>query len=581
MSEDDKTKKEEMSVGEKVKETQKGVSLPVLSLRERADMLKVEFLERVDIKKIDKEILFLIPEETAKKFRMAPVDEEDGNIRVIMEDPEDIDALNSLRFLAREKKKRFSVFLSSPETVSTVLSCYESAEEALKDVVSVLREDDVKSGESEKKKAEDKKDEEAFVRDAPVAKLVEVVVRHAIDGKASDIHIEPSEEEYRIRYRVDGVLYSSLVVPKNVGKTIVARIKILADLKIDEKRKPQDGRFYSEFSGKRVDFRVSTFPVVEGEKVVLRVLDKDAGLGDLKDLGLMGRNFELFSRRIHDPYGIILITGPTGSGKSTTLYGFLKILNVEGTNIVTLEDPVEYLISGVNQSQIRPDIGYTFASGLRSILRQDPNVIMVGEIRDSETAELGIHAALTGHLVFSTLHTNDAIGAIPRLLDMGVEDFLLSASLRVVAAQRLARRICSECKTQIDVPKGQEKKIRAILGEIDKEEMVKYGISEEMFSQKLVLYRGAGCDNCGKTGYRGRIAIYEALEVDDAIQEILNDNAGHAENRLVEAIRAQKMVTMKQDGILKTLLGYTTLEEVESMTEGSRSVGGDLEDDAG
>ena len=557
------------------------VSAPPVSLHERADALGVGFCEGVDVKEIDKKTLLLLPEEAARKFRMVSVGINEGTVEVLMENAEDINALNALRFLAKEKKIKFSVSLTYPPVIDAVLSRYESAEKALKDVVDILNADDLDTKEVEQKKENEVSQQEAFVRDAPVAKLVEVVIRHAIEGKASDIHIEPSEDDYRIRYRVDGMLYSSLVIPKNVGKTVVARVKILADLKIDEKRKPQDGRFYSEFSGKRVDFRVSTFPVVEGEKVVLRVLDKDTGLGDLHDLGLMGRNFDLFTRRIHDPYGIILITGPTGSGKSTTLYGFLKILNVEGTNIVTLEDPVEYLIAGVNQSQIRPDIGYTFANGLRSILRQDPNVIMVGEIRDSETAELAIHAALTGHLVFSTLHTNDAAGAIPRLLDMGVENFLLSASLRVVAAQRLARRICKDCKEEIEISGGQKKKIQAILGEVSREEMQKYGVSEAMFSEKMVLYRGSGCDQCGKSGYKGRVAIYEALEVDDTVQRVLNDDAGHAENRLAEAVRAQGMVTMKQDGILKALLGLTTLEEVERITEGSRSVGGDTEDDLG
>lgn len=564
-----------------IEEKNEALSAPVLSLRQRADMLGVGYLESVDVKEIDKKNIALIPEETARKFRMVSVGVNEGVADVLMENAENIDALNALRFLAKEKKMKFSVLLTHPSVIDAVLSRYESAERALKEVVETLNEEDLNNDKLSQKKEEDLSNREVFIRDAPVAKLVEVVIRHAIDGKASDIHIEPSENDYRIRYRVDGMLYSSLVLPKNVGRTVVARIKILADLKIDEKRKPQDGRFFSETGGKRVDFRVSTFPVVEGEKVVLRVLDKDTSLGDLKDLGLMGRNLELFTRRIHDPYGIILITGPTGSGKSTTLYGFLKILNVEGTNIVTLEDPVEYLVSGVNQSQIRPDIGYTFANGLRSILRQDPNVIMVGEIRDSETAELAIHAALTGHLVFSTLHTNDAMGAIPRLLDMGIENFLLSASLRVVAAQRLARRICKHCLIEIEASNAQKKKIRAILEEVSQEELTRYGISEEMFSDRMILYHGSGCNECGKTGYKGRIAIYEALEVDSVLQGVLNDDAGHAENRLAEAVRAQGMVSMKQDGVLKVLLGLTTLEEVERITEGSRSVGGDVEDDLG
>ncbi len=554
----------------------------VLGFKEKADALGVGYRAKIDADDVDKKVLTIIPEETARKFRMVSVaQEKDTNVvDVVMENPEDVSALNALRFLAKEKGLKFSISLGHSASIDAVILRYESAERVLEDVVKVLTVDEQKQQQQDNERSAGE-DLMTVIKDAPVAKLVEVVIRHAIEGKASDIHIEPSDKDYRIRYRVDGVLYASLTLPKNVGKTVVARIKILANLKIDEKRTPQDGRFYSEFSGKRIDFRVSTFPVVEGEKVVLRVLDKDTGLGDLKELGLMGKNYEIFTRRIHDPYGIILNTGPTGSGKSTTLYGFLKILNVDGTNIVTLEDPVEYFIQGVNQSQIRPDIGYTFANGLRSILRQDPNVIMVGEIRDGETAELAIHAALTGHLVFSTLHTNDAIGAIPRLLDMGLESFLLSAALRVVAAQRLVRRVCSSCKREAKLISQQEKKIRAILSEIDPEEVKKYGITDEMLKDNLVIYEGAGCGECGNSGYKGRMAIFEVLEVNEAIQNILNEDAGHAEGRLIAAIREQKLVTMKQDGILKVLLGITTLAEIGRVTEGSKSVGGDVEDDAG
>lgn len=554
----------------------------VFDLRKRAEELGVEYREMTSIKNIEREKLLIIPEETARKFRMVSFAEEkeSGIIEVVMENPEDVNALNTLRFLAKERGIKFSISLGSSALIDSLLSQYGSAEEALKHVIEVLKVDEQNS--LDKETAADIKNEEmTMIKDAPVAKLVEVIIRHAIDGKASDIHIEPSENEYRVRYRVDGVLHASLMLPKNVGKTVVARIKILANLKIDEKRKPQDGRFYSEFSNKRIDYRVSTFPVVEGEKIVLRVLDKDTGLGDLKELGLMGKNYEIFTRRIHDPYGIILITGPTGSGKSTTLYGFLKILNVDGTNIVTLEDPVEYYIQGINQSQIRPDIEYTFANGLRSILRQDPNVIMVGEIRDSETAELAIHAALTGHLVFSTLHTNDAIGAIPRLLDMGVESFLLSASLRVVAAQRLVRRICPLCKQKKILGPQQKKKIRAILEEIDPEEVRKYGVTQEMIQEDIVVYEGAGCDECGGMGYKGRLAIYEALEVDEKMQQLLNEESGRSEGSFLKAAREQNLITMKQDAILKVLLGNTTLAEVDRVTEGSKSIGGDVEDDAG
>jgi type IV pilus assembly protein PilB len=385
------------------------------------------------------------------------------------------------------------------------------------------------------------------------------------------------DDEYRVRFRMDGILHSSLVLPRYVGRAVVSRIKILSNLKIDEKRKPQDGRFKIEKLGRVVDFRVSTFPVIEGEKAVLRVLDREEGLISFETLGLIGKNFEILSREIRNPYGIILITGPTGSGKTTTLYAFLQVLNMEERNIVTLEDPVEYYIAGINQSQIKPEIGYTFASGLRSILRQDPNIIMVGEVRDSETAELAIHAALTGHLVFSTLHTNDTIGAIPRLIDMGIEPFLLSASLNAIAAQRLVRKICPKCREEIEVPMAVREKVRKELENMPAEEIKKYGVD---ISAGLKFYRGKGCEECANQGLRGRIAIFEVFEINSAVREIITDKEGNEIEARKEAVN-QKMITMKQDGLLKVLMGITTLSEVERVTEGSLSVGGDLDDDAG
>jgi type IV pilus assembly protein PilB len=391
-----------------------------------------------------------------------------------------------------------------------------------------------------------------------------VIVKHAVDGRASDIHIEPIEESYRVRFRVDGILHASLVLPIEVGRAIVSHIKILSNLKIDEKRKPQDGRFRFEDAGKVIDLRVSTLPVVEGEKVVMRILDKSKGLADLNTLGLMGRNYDILTRKIKEPFGIILMTGPTGSGKSTSLYAFLKILNQEERNIVTLEDPVEYFLEGINQSQIKPEIGYTFAQGLRSILRQDPNVIMVGEIRDMETAELAIHAALTGHLVFSTLHTNTAIGAVPRLVDMGIEPFLLASSLQVVAAQRLVRKICEHCKTEAALPQKVLEGIKAALGSVSQEEGERYGVN---LSAPFQFFQGKGCKECDNTGYRGRIAIHEALEVTDKIQAIITEKKGAEVEVEKEALR-QGMTTMRQDGLLKALSGITSLAEVERVTEG-------------
>ena len=535
---------------------------------------EVPRIDSIDIQNIDRKVLRIIPEETVRKYRLSPFAREDDVVKVVMEDPHDIQALNVLRFLARKENVEFEVFIADKSLLNSLLEVYDSTEEILKDVVQTFKEEKETLEDAEQsKKTKDDFSEITSIQDAPVAKLVDVISKHAIDGKASDIHIEPIDDEYRIRFRVDGVLHSSLTLPKDVGKAVVARIKILSNLKIDEKRKPQDGRFRMENDAKRIDFRVSTLPVLEGEKVVLRVLDKNSGLGDMKSLGLMGRNYRIFNKRIYDPYGIILITGPTGSGKSTTLYAFLKALNKVTTNIITLEDPVEYYLDGINQSQVRPEIGYTFASGLRSILRQDPNVIMVGEIRDSETAELSIHAALTGHLVFSTLHTNTAIGAIPRLIDMGLEGFLLASSLKVVAAQRLVRRICEKCKTEEHIPKEMQENIRKKLLLLEEDDIKQYGVDVQ---KPLIFYKGKGCDHCGGSGYKGRLAIYEVLEVDDVISSLMVRQ--HVSDIEIEkqAI-AQGMMFMKQDGFLKALQGQTTLAEIERVTEGKAS----LEEDEG
>jgi len=530
----------------------------------------------IDEKNIGASVLRIIPEETAQKYQMVSIGREGNIVRVAIEDPQNIQALNVLRFLARKEGVEFEVVSADRSLISKVIQRYESTEKVLENVVKTFKD--------EKEEYEDVTFEQnkntsqvTSYQDAPVAKLVDVIAKHAIEGKASDIHIEPIEKEYRVRFRVDGILHASLTLPKEVGRAVVARIKILSNLKIDEKRKPQDGRFRMENGGKRIDFRVSSLPVIEGEKVVMRVLDKDSGLSDMESLGLLGKNFKIFNKRIHEPYGIILITGPTGSGKSTTLYTFLRMLNKITTNIITLEDPVEYYLEGINQSQVRPEIGYTFASGLRSILRQDPNVIMVGEIRDSETAELSIHAALTGHLVFSTLHTNTAIGAIPRLIDMGLESFLLASSLRVVAAQRLVRRICKDCKQAIEISDTIEVSIKETLQLLDPEDIKEYDVD---LSKKLVFYKGKGCDACGDTGYKGRLAIYEVLEVGDEIAAMMTQP--HVSDAMIEK-QAQKqgMMFMKQDGLLKALQGFTTLEEVERVTEGKASVGGDMEDDKG
>ncbi|MCX6765720.1 MAG: GspE/PulE family protein [Candidatus Moranbacteria bacterium] len=543
------------------------------SIEERAKAFGVLFLPEAP-NKIEKKVINLIPEDVAREQHLAAFEKKERLLKVAMVNPQDIEALNILRFITEKEKLEIEIYLISLQTFQDIIAQYSSTEKAVEEVIQSLKEE-VEDFRLKREPVGGRIEE--VIQDAPVSKLVQVIINHAIDGRASDVHIEPMDENYRVRFRMDGVLHSSLVLPKEVGKVIVSRIKILSNLKIDERRKPQDGRFKVKEQGRTIDFRVSTLPVIDGEKVVIRVLDREEGLLDFGVLGLIGRNMEILNKRIREPYGIILITGPTGSGKSTTLYAFLQVLNQEERNIITLEDPIEYYIEGVNQSQIKPEIGYTFASGLRSILRQDPNIIMVGEIRDGETAELAIHAALTGHLVFSTLHTNNSIGAIPRLVDMGIEPFLLSASLSVVAAQRLARKICPNCKEEISVPHGVAERIRKELEEIPPEEVAKYDLD---LSQGIKFYQGKGCDLCNNVGLKGRMAVFEALEIDQRLQEVISEEKGGEAGIRKEAKR-QKMITMRQDGILKVLKGITTLAEMERVTGGSLTVGGDVDDDQG
>ncbi|HAV11148.1 MAG TPA: hypothetical protein DCX32_01215 [Candidatus Moranbacteria bacterium] len=549
----------------------------VEELHKQAERLGMLYLDKFP--KVKKDALGVISEELAKKYKMAAFEKNGNSVKICMVDPGNFEALNILRFISENSGVELEIYVTAEKFFAEILRQYgANAEKVIADAVKSLKEDRDFEG-----NVVDSKDlaktEGENIQDAPVTKLLSVIIKHAIEGKASDIHIEPVDKEYRVRFRVDGVLHSSLVAPKEVGRAVVSRIKILSNLKIDEKRKPQDGRFKIMEDGKSVDFRVSTFPVVDGEKVVMRLLDKNDKEVGIESLGLIGKSREILERNIMSPYGIILLTGPTGSGKSTTLYSFLQILNGEDRNIVTLEDPVEYSIEGINQSQVKPEIGYTFANGLRSILRQDPNVIMVGEIRDGETAELTIHAALTGHLVFSTLHTNSSIGAIPRLVDMGIEAFLLSSSLQVVAAQRLVRRICEKCKEEMHIPAAMIHNVKEELGKMDVREIKKYKVDMGR-EGGLKFYHGKGCDACAETGYKGRVAIYEALEVDDELKEIISDKEGN-ETHIEEYALKSGMVTIRQDGILKALLGMTTLSEVERVTKGSLSVGGDTDDDKG
>lgn len=546
-------------------------------LAKTASDLGMPYLQEVP--RISDDVLQIISQDIAIENQIITFERSGKNIRVAIVDPHNINALNILRFIAEKRKFEFDLYLVTAAMFKEMSEQYSGgAEKAIEEAMESMQGDEGEYSSDESYENDENVNSQAdSMQNAPVTKLLSVVIKHAIEGKASDIHIEPLGKEYRVRFRVDGILHSSLAIPKGVGRAVVSRIKILSNLKIDEKRKPQDGRFKVVENGHRVDFRVSTLPITEGEKIVLRLLDTGNKVIDLESMGLVGRGNEILVKNIQEPFGIILMTGPTGSGKSTTLYACLDILNKEERNIITLEDPVEYTIAGINQSQINPEIGYTFASGLRSILRQDPNVIMVGEIRDGETAELTIHAALTGHLVVSTLHTNSSIGAIPRLVDMGIESFLLASSLRVVGAQRLVRRICTDCKHEVAIAPRVLAFIKSQIENLPPEEIKKYELD---LSDGLHVFEGKGCEECNNTGYKGRIAIFEALEVDDGLKEIISEKNG-SEIDIQRYAEKQGMITIKQDGILKVLRGFTTLSEVERVTEGSKSVGGAVEDDQG
>jgi len=517
-------------------------------------------LPYIDLKNktIPKEVVSLASKDAITNYKFIPYELSDNVLKVAITDPTNLAALEALEFLGNKNKFRIELYITSLPSFQTV---FRKSGNITTEVTQALKEVAEKEEEELKKQVRgepvvDRK----IVDEAPISKIVDVIIRHAIEGRASDIHIEPSEEDLRVRYRIDGVLHSSLILPKVVHPAIISRIKILSNLKIDEQRLPQDGRFHVNLEGKPIDFRVSTFPTVVGEKIVLRILDKSTGAPTLEELGVMGRRLTIIQEAIQKPHGMFLMTGPTGSGKSTTLYAALSILNKPGVNIVTLEDPVEYFIDGVNQAQIRPEIGLTFASGLRSILRQDPNVIMVGEIRDRETAELAVNSALTGHLVFSTLHTNSAVGAIPRLLDMGIEPFLLTASINLLAAQRLVRKICDKCKIPVAPAADILKIIHDQLAKIDPEELK--GID----MKNIQVFKGRGCPACGNSGFKGRIGIYEVMAVTKGIEQMINER--QSDIKILDyAIEKEKMLLMQQDGIIKALQGFTTVEEVVRATK--------------
>lgn len=500
--------------------------------------------------KIPKEILTLINEDYSKKHKIISFDKRPDGIYLGIVNPGVENFSEIINFLKNSLNSEIKIFLISIKDFYNVVKQYREFSETLKNLIYQLREKTTKPIEKPIELGEELIPSE----EAPIIKLVQALIEEAVYNQASDIHIEALDKKTRIRFRVLGELKTVAYLPKDFHEQIVNRIKVLSQLKLDETRKPQDGRIKVIVQGREIDLRIGTLPTATGEKVAIRILDPLVGLKKLEDLGMMDYTYEKVELGIKNPYGLILITGPTGSGKTTTLYAILLKLNKENVNIISLEDPVEYRIEGINQSQVRPEIDYSFATGLRQILRQDPDIILVGEIRDLETAELTIHASLTGHLVLSTLHTNTALGAITRLIDLGIERFLLPPTLKLIIAQRLVKKLCDNCKQELEPPNEIKKIIEETFKKVDN------SIIERYFPKNIKIYHPKGCEKCDFKGYIGRIGIFEAIIITEEIQQAIY--RGKTEIEIEELLKSQNFINLKQDGIIKALNGFTTIEEV-------------------
>ncbi len=521
-------------------------------------------IKEIDPKSVTPSTLELIPVDAAKIYHFVPIGVSDSVLEIGIIDPENVQAMDALTFITAKMNKPFKLFLIMTSVYNSLIQMYEGLGSEVDQALSELDAEiagsssgDVNDGviiEKNTKTSDSLKpgEEERIVEDAPIIKIVAVILRHATEGSASDIHIENVGDKVRVRFRVDGILHTSLTLPINVYNGVVARIKILAKLRLDEKRKPQDGGFSAKIDGRKIDFRVSTMPSYYGEKIVMRILDSDKGVQILENLDMSPDSLLLIREALTRPYGLVLLTGPTGSGKTTTLYSMLNELDHEEKNIVSLEDPVEYHIDGVNQSQVTPEIGYTFASGLRSILRQDPDIIYVGEIRDKETAELAIQAALTGHLVFSTLHTNSSIGAIPRLIDMGIDPYLIAPTLILCVAQRLARRIYPTSKHEIPMDEATKIMIDKQFEDLPAQYKSKLNIGTTMYE----AIPSAECPS----GMRGRMALFEMFKIDKEMQNIILKKP--QEQEIYKLARSRGMMSIREDAIIKSLKGDIPFQEV-------------------
>lgn len=547
---------------------EKSITDEVSLTKAYANYAGVTFIE-LNPKDLDKEVLNIIPERIARQYNVIPFSLEDsGCIHLAMDDPDDIQAITVLK---KQMGHNVNIYIATTSNILDCLDLYRGdVDEELQSVISVQKEE-VK---------EEQAKESEVTEDSPIAQTVNLVLEYAIRSSASDIHIEPREDYIQIRYRIDGNLKEVNRIPKHVLNALVSRIKILSNLKIDERRVPQDGRFKILLSGRKFAFRVSTLPIADGEKIVMRILNESSNSLTLKQLGYWGHSLKIINDAITQPNGMILVTGPTGSGKSTSLFSILSKLNTPDVNISTIEDPVEYKIPGVNQTQTNAKAGMTFASGLRALLRQDPNIIMVGEIRDGETANLGVQAALTGHLVFSTLHTNNAATCLPRLLDMNIEPFLIASTVQAVVGQRLVRRICMHCREQYtpdeDTVKGIVEMFK--LGEKDFthiRDLELQAIEQEVGGdtpqstndhtiQTLWKAHSKGCNECNYTGFKGRVGVYEVLGNSTKIQHLITSNA--TSDQIQDQSVEEGMTTMLTDGLIKAIRGNTTVEEVLRVT---------------
>ncbi len=512
------------------------------------DFLSKQYgVEPINLSKItiQKEAIDKIPAQIAKKYTLMPIAIKNNKLEIAISDPTNILAFDDLRFITG---MNIQPYLSNETAILKAIDQYYGTSKELDTIMDSISEYETNIDIISEEIEENIKNLEEESSEEPIIKLANTILLKSINSQASDIHLEPYENDLRVRYRVDGKLIEFMKLSKTVAPAVTSRFKIMAKLNIAEKRLPQDGRIRIKTAGKDIDLRVSTLPTVYGEKTVMRILDRSSVRVDLNDLGFERKDLEKFTKAISAPYGMVLVTGPTGSGKTTTLYASLNKINKEDINIMTAEDPVEYNIEGINQVHIKEDIGLTFAEALRSFLRQDPDVIMVGEIRDKETADIAIRSALTGHLVFSTVHTNDAASTIMRLVDMGIERYLISSSLVLILAQRLVRKICPNCKTKIDVPPNALEEI---------------GFSKED-AQNITIYKGKGCQYCNNTGYKGRIAIYEVMPISDKIKEMILSECSVSEIKQ-QAVK-EGMSTLRMSGLKKIKEGITTIEEVMNVT---------------